>query len=328
MSDSNQGATNKIIIPRELVAPPQLYTDLVLATKTTTNTYLTKSSVELNKCADTCNWQPSEEVQEASARYQSNTPEICILKSENKNFHIVEYYLMNAVNVGLVVLGRVIDRSHKPPLIALTTTDRIFIIATKDQPYVEFLRQKLKEAKIKFWTSNGLNEADSLYANFGIDLADSSSCNDCQAMHAYLMHFLAQQSESVRSKYPLLALVKSKMKPNIECFERLVEIWLDVPAADIEFDPRQLEHLYVQPLTTTALNLIKKRCILVRPLADTLLTAIWQDAQIVSSSFHRRLSMIEDDGLHEDMLKLVRESQRENGDKSILSLEAVVHLAF
>lgn len=248
--------------------------------------FVTQRQIDLKRSADSEPWKPELNVQ------------VVLISSEKSNLAAVSMHLTKSENVGLVILGKTVSRYRMPSLIALVTSDIIFVFCPKDEQCVDLLRIKLQETDICFWTTQGMNEADCLLHNLNIDLTKTKQCNDCQALHALLMNILKYESDASRSKYPILAQIESKKEIVTEDWQKLVKIWLDIDPQEIAYDSYQLDHLETRPLTQTGLNIIKKRCFLVLNLAGCMNKYLWQDFKILSASYHRRLSLIENKNLY------------------------------
>ena len=269
-----------------------------------TISYINKDDIDLDLVADTSAWD----------EFGSSKVEVELIGRET-SLNQVYKKLLEQDMVGLVLMGPSIHRKSKPSLILLTTDDRIFAIDPDDTKRgIEFLRISLLRKEIQFWTTDGLNEADCLYHNYGIDLTDAKA-NCCSGLHIHMMQTLSHLPSAATLKYPLLAVQKSRGRIRIEKFESMVEIWLDINRKDIFFDSSQLAHLKTRPLGLTAINIIKKRCILVRPLVRTLDDYSWMEARIMSQMTFDRLTNC-DKPIREALLQAMEKSS-ERGEADI-----------
>lgn len=249
-------------------------------------TYVTKEQLELQKCADTEPWEPSSYVKELVPNIEDVEIEII---SDKTDLNSLNKKLQSEKTVGLVVLGQVVHRKSKPDLIVITTKSKLYAIEPNDTSRgIQFLKLKLMDKSVHFWTSNGLNEADCLYHNYGIDLSRSSA-DCCTGAHIHMMRFMKYLPDAALLPYPPTAMQRCKSPIMIESFERLVEIWLDINKDEIHYEPVQVSHLSSRPLSLTAINVIKKRCTLLLPLVDSLTRYSWLECHMMSESTFNRL---------------------------------------
>ena len=297
---SNSGG---IVIPEDAVANPSLVTQLNNDEElANTSKYVSKQCLELKESADRDPWKPEEEILTIVDNFY-NIKVILLNSTNTKELNYLELCLTGK-NIGLVVLGRNVDRHHEPNYIclALNSYCTIYVIDPKIKIYIDFLRNFIHSSKATIWTSQGLCDSDSLLNNYDIDLSKSSRCQDIQAMHAFLMHYFAYLPNSCLAPYPRYAVKKKGTKPNMESFETLVNTWLLVPEEDFYIPPEKYNHLTVQPLNLTAKNLILKRCIMVLPLARKLSDYFWAGDKELSNRFTRRFTLVPSDKLQEECI--------------------------
>lgn len=270
--------------------------------------FVTKQTLDLVRSADTTDWQAPESILKVVPNL-ADLKLVILDSSYARSWHKLTAFkecFTVETNVGLVVLGKHIGRFHKPGLIAIVTSTTIFAIDLMDESHVMFIdllndRIKDENSSITFWTTQGLQEADSLLNNYNISLNNANRCYDCQSMHASILQYVNKQTTMIRNCYPEPIPIKAKSKIMLEDWKSLIEIWLNIPQNDIAYNLCQLDHLHKRPLSLTAFNVIKKRCCLVMPLAGKLAQYVWFEPKRLSASLHRKLSLIESKPLYDLM---------------------------
>lgn len=250
-------------------------------------TYITQETIKLESVADESAWQPSKDILE----WTPNAATIdIILIDNNVGLNQINKHLRSAHDVGLVVMGTVVSRECAPFLILLITDKRVYAIDPKDDERgMKFLRYKLQDDSIYFWTTNGVYEADCLYHNYKIDLR-RPNIRCCTGIHIHIVRDIKLRVDSALSFYPNLVRER-RHRVRIEKFEDLIEMWLDIYKDDILFDTNQLHHLKTRPdLTPTAKNLIRKRCALVLPLVKVLRRFTMLDLHEMSNNVYKMLA--------------------------------------
>lgn len=280
--------------------------------------YTTQEDLILEETADQCIWEPSKHIKQLVPNLKDIEIELI---TDQTDLNVVNAALTKERTIGLVLLGSVIQRSCKPLLIVITTKDKYYAIASSDlERGVKFLKLKLTDEKLKFCLSNGLNESDCLYHNYGINLLDEK--NKAEVVCATGLHISMMESMRRRPRscglemYPIKAYLKSRNKNiHIESFDQLVEIWLDINKDDFSFNKNQYAHLLKRPLSVTAVNIIKKRCALVTKLATTLEFYNWLEVKIMSDNTYKLLSSTQRE--HRETILNVLERNYEKGEVDI-----------
>lgn len=247
--------------------------------------YQNKNDVELNRVADEESWNPSEHIQALASNAKTVSVE---LVNQDTDLTILTKEMRETRDIGVVVMGNNIGRHSKPSLIVLTTEKKLYAFDTNVEKCIMFLSVKLmskakpeqaaKARQHKYYFTDILNEADCLYHNYSINLGIEENVlkkiQCCSGLHIHLMQNLEYKPDAVLlSLYPPTIRAKVRgygRKIRVEKFEKLLELWLDVEKSEIDYQAAQLPHLNTRPLSLTAVNIIKKRCLLVRPLAKVL----------------------------------------------------------
>lgn len=290
-------------------------------------TYIKKELIDLQETADSHTWMPSEEIASIIPRWHQTQ-----VISIDKEFDIVEMHrhLMSVKEIGLVIMGKNISRHTKPDCIVIVTEAIHYVIDPNDKERgIALLTNLTREPELVIWTTNGYQEADCLFHNYGIDLSNSRA-RCCSGLHMHLMRILRPfpaRSNRMLSMYPRRALEKSRdVHRTIPSYEELCSIWLDIEASDLRYDQRKLIHLKVKPLSETARNLIRKRCCLVLDLARMLLKYIYREAHAMNSNIVHLLP----EGFHgknsEPMVRKLRDEIRESEAEKIANSQYFAHL--
>lgn len=229
-------------------------------------TYVTKEDIELQKTSDPEPWEPSAEIKLVLPK--SGNIEV-LLVGKDVELMSVHNHLVAQKHLGLVLLGPVISRKSEPLLIIITTKTILYVLDPNDENSMMFLKTMLARNDLRFYTTNGLEDADCLYHNYGIDLSsEGAQVTCCAGIHVYLMRLMRSYPPTVMDMFSNRASSCSRRSEvKIEKFTDLIEMWLDIAKEEVQFGKEQLIHLNIRPLTMTARNIIKKRCILVLPLA-------------------------------------------------------------
>lgn len=278
-----------------------------IAQETTKVSYVSKDDIELQNTADHEPWIPCSYIEELVPGSANITIEL--LTKNVSSLNNINLDLREAKDVGIVIMGP-LHRKLRPALILLTTGKKIYAIDGNDMDYgITFFRIKLTDDKISFWTTNGVQEAESLYHNYSIDLSQHNNVNCCTGLHVSLMQTMRRRPRPILELYPNLATLRTRTRIQIERFGSLVEKWLDISEEDFHFDSAKLIHLASRPLNLTAQNIIKKRCLLVRPLAQTLNHCIWKEPRVMSKNSFRALTLGEEDDIQLTIRKLIEKYQ-------------------
>lgn len=261
--------------------------------------YIELKKVQLAKSADDAKWEPSDYIRKVVKNIDSIKVE---LMDENTDLNRVDQALCYQGELGLVLLGPSIGRNSHPYLIIITTNTVYYAIDPEGpKKLLGYLWMKLNDKKLKFYLSNGLNESDYFYHRIGdyiksnqFDLANTNaSC--CSGLDISLMESMKNKPDSALTMYPEIAVKRSKRaSPLIEKFENLIETWLYISKEDISFNADQLEHLKERDsnnnFNLTAINVIKKRCSLVLPLANALEYYNWIEISIMSDNSFKSIT--------------------------------------
>lgn len=250
--------------------------------------YKTDYDIMLEETAEHKAWIPNENI----VYYVQNAHEIDIeFINDTTDLNELAKKFVREGMVGIVLLGKPINRFTVPKLIVLTTSDKFYIIDPTDtNRAMLFLRFKLQDKRVRFYTTNGVNENDCLYHRYGIDLG-SSNAICCTGLHLFMMRYLKSITKSRQFIYPPKARFKSfnPRKYRLESYEDLVDIWLGISKEHISYRNQHLEHLTCRPLNQTAINVIKKRCMLVLALAANLEFQSTRDVLDISWQFYKKL---------------------------------------
>lgn len=277
--------------------------------------YVTKDDLELFKTADSDIWEPSAEILEISPDLGKIEVKLVDkqMSLQKLNDHFYDQKLL-----GLVLLGEVISRKKEALLIIVTTDKTLYVFDPRYERAMRFLKLKLHDKALTFYTTNGLEEADCLYHTYGIDLSSeqATKIKCCTGMNVHLMKLLRSYPYPLKDTYSFIAQERSSRLIKVEKFEELVEMWLDIFKKDIRFDKEQLVHLNTRPLSMTANNIIRKRCVLVLPLAMKMEEISLLEAQVMSrNTFDILLSCsLKDKSLRKIMINgIKRERDKNNG---------------
>lgn len=246
-----------------------------------TTSYKTREDIDLENTADTERWRPSDPILET-------VPDAGILRIRfvNKAMSLKKLNdtLLRKRHLGLVLLGPAIGRKSEASLIIVIAARTLFVFDPKDERAMKFLKIKTRDDDLIFYLTNGLEEADCLYHNYGIDFSDKNGAKAkcCSGMNVHLMKMIRSYPTVLKELFSDLAVRRSARPVRIEKFEVLVEMWLDIFKQDIRYEKEKLAHLNTRPLTITAKNIIRKRCCLVLPLARQLQRVGLLEAQIMS----------------------------------------------
>lgn len=285
--------------------------------------YQAEQEIHLNNTADTEPWEPDTLIRGALPNFDQI--EVKFVKGEkDTTYNEINKKLREAKGIiGLDLLGPSIDRFSTPLLITLTTEYAIYAFDPNDEKSIKFLDYKLSDSKLEFWLVNGLHESDCLYHKLNINLMKAQArIKSCCGVHMQLMEKMSRLTEPARFMFPDLAHVECwKKRAKIERLEKLVETWLDIPERSLYFNKSSLLHLKSRPLNLTATNILKKRCALIRPLAQTLSDACWAEARAMSRLTFSRLLNCDDE------LKLeIARHMRENIIKKQVDIGYIMHL--
>lgn len=255
-----------------------------------TATYRTERDIVLDSVADSEPWQGNEFIRKLVPNFDS-IKVVLLSSARDYSFNDVNKNLRaNDGPIGLILLGS-FDRRTKPALIVLTTENVIYALDPDFQPNIDLLKGKLDDRSLEFWTTNGLRESECLSHKHAINLLEcESKVKCCTGVHLHLMTRMSVSTLPARLMYPRTARNECNKRPRIERFEKLVDIWLDINQHEIYYDRSAIPHLASRPLNVTAINIIKKRCILVRPLAKALNRACWLETRaMLKNTFYRLL---------------------------------------
>lgn len=288
-----------------------IYREAIQSSQPVTS-FVTKADIDLLKTADNSPWEPSRDIRKEVPNYDEIQVELV-----NEETNLVDVYnkLLKQSFVGLVVLGRNIGRHSKPSLIVLTTKDKFYAIDPNDtERGIAFLRLRIQENKIKFYLSNGLEESDCLYHNYGIDLTEAKA-DCCTGRHIYLMQSMRHKTACANSMYPATTKDMCRRRIRIERFDKLVEIWLSIDKNEIYYDMAQIQHLNTRPLSITATNIIMKRCTLLRRLAQCLDFYSWLEIKVMSQNTFDRL-VFGNEQVRKAMIRVMRRNE-EKGEADL-----------
>lgn len=283
-------------------------------------TYVTEQTIELDRCADEGPWDPSGLVLELVP----NAKQIAVTHiDQSTSLNVINTNLRSHRIIGLVVMGKEVNRKSLPGAIVMTTPDTLYVIDPKDVDRgVRFLKAKLEDPSLEFFTTNGIDEADCLLHNYGICLEKAGAkVNCCTGLNIFLMDLLKSLPTPALAGYPICAVNRSKREIMVESYEKLVELWLDIYPEEYSYEPDQLAHLYITPPTETAINVIKKRCIFVIQLAGVLQSYVWLETKIISQSTCDTLK-----GCDKKTRRLVIQGLKMSKDDRVVDCSRYAHL--
>lgn len=277
-------------------------------------TYVTKEDIELQKTSDPKPWEPSPLIQKLVLR-KLPSPQVLLVGKDVELKHVLNHLVAQRY-LGLVLLGPVISRKSEPLLIVITTRTTLYALDPKDESSMKFLKAMLNRNDLRFYTTNGLEDADCLYHQYNIDLSDKGAqVTCCTGIHVHLMRLIRSYPPTVMEMFSDLARRCSRRpEVKIEKFTDLIEMWLDIPREDVQFGKEQLIHLNTRPLTITARNIIRKRCILVLPLAMEMERLSLLEAGIMSKKAFDLLiscSLDKDSKLRQFMIEGFKQAREE-----------------
>lgn len=268
--------------------------------------YATENKVDLDRCADEEDWIPGEHILELV----TNFSEITVIALEDlPSLNVAHNKLRSTKVIGLVLMGQTVNRRSQPAAIVLVTPDTFYVIPPNYVKGVQFLKAKLEDSELTFWTTNGINEADCLYHIYNIDLTRTRArviC--CSGVHMHLMDLLKARPCTTYSRYPVCAVERSRGDILVESYEKLVQFWLDLYPEEYHYEREQLEHLSKRPLSRTAVNVIKKRCVCVIPLFTTLDHFSWFEVKEMSRNVYDTLNT-EDENTRLRIIRAIAESK-------------------
>lgn len=280
--------------------------------------YVTKLTIDLDATPDLEPWSPSQTIRDLVPEF--NDIQI-VLVNHDTDLNEIKTKFTQSKTVGLTILGHVVSRDSMPLMICLSVRDTIYALDPTYEKGIKFLKLQLKNPALTFILPVGLEESDCLYHKFGVDLNDPHSRADsCSAKHTHLMEVMRHLPDScLQILYPESAIRKCRQKLMVERFETVASIWLGVDKSELYYDAIQLNHLKTRPLSITAMNIIKKRCILVRCLYDTLTNYVWREFEVMNASTKHRL-----DDLREHVKSIALESAEVNS--SLAGVSFYLHL--
>lgn len=204
---------------------------------------------------------------------------VIIDPTDRVSFEPLKKSLVKDINmsevVGLTVIDEFRERRREAIAVCLTTSDKIYVFQPNIEPHAVFLRRIIERPNnnVKFFTRDGTWDADLLYRKIMIDLRQKSNHFDLIALdiHITLAKYLVEQNERI-SNYTM-TYVHDQIKPKFCTFPELITKWLDVKL-DLELNQDELEAIRLKPDQSLAINAIKKQAVLVREVANTMLTAL------------------------------------------------------
>lgn len=236
------------------------------------SSYKTNHDIQLDTIADDDEWIPSIYITDLVRNFKDIKVELITRETiKETTFKEINNDLRNPDNlvVGLIVLGNNLLH-EKAYLILLTTISKIYAFDPYFDKGITFLKMKLDDIRIEYWLSNTIEETSYFLNKLDVDLSDKKHVKSCEAVHVHIMETIKRLPEPARHLYSPQARLEARKHIRLLEFEKLVEIYLDINKEDVFYDKNKLPHLSSRPLNLTALNIIKKRCILVRDVAKSL----------------------------------------------------------
>lgn len=172
--------------------------------------------------------------------------------------------------VGLTVIcsAKTHDRKNEPAVVCLTSKDSIYVFQPNIESHAIFLKHMLDKRQVKFFTRDGIWDADTLYRHTKIDLRDHHDhCLDLASfdIHLTLSKHIYQKNKPI-SKYSM-TYVHNQVKPKHNTFEELVNKWLGVDL-NLDCTEEEIDSIRKEPDSIMSKNAIKKRAVLVQALAE------------------------------------------------------------
>lgn len=280
--------------------------------------YVTKQTIDLDATPDLGPWNPSQTIRDLVPTFDDIQ---IVLIDRDTNLNEIKKIFTKSKTVGLTILGHAVSRNCLPLMICLSTDNVIYALDPTYEKGIKFLRLQMKNPALTFVVPVGLEESDCLYHNFGIDLTVSNA-DSCSAKHTRLMEVMRHLPDScLQALYPNEAIRRCRQKLVVERFETVASIWLGVDKSELYYDAMQLNHLKTRPLSMTALNIIKKRCILVRCVYDTLSNYVWREFEAMNTTTKHML-----DDLSEHVKSLALESAEDEVNSNIAGVSYYLHL--
>lgn len=232
--------------------------------------YVTREELDLERFTDSEPWLVTEVIKETVKG--ADKIEIELIDA-NTNLREVQNNIRLSNNqVGLVLLGPEINRFVRPYLIVITTKTKIYCIDPNDRERgIAFLSTQLRDPRLEFFVTKLYEYSDALLYHYKIDLSTiEAKMFCCTAAHVSILKTMKHSNDAYKVMYPAEVIRRSRKPIKHEKFEILVRCWLDIFESEIRFDHNQMPHLKSRPFNTTAINIIKKRCILARALGQSL----------------------------------------------------------
>lgn len=155
-------------------------------------------------------------------------------------------------------------------VVCLTTKDTIYVFHPNSESHALYLKRQLSRPGVKFFTPDGVSDADLLLRHMKINLAEFDSCYDLVTFDVtitlskyYLDHFNSIDTFS-------MTYVNDRVKPREHTFQELVKKWLnkDVKLECTNEEIDSIRKRRDDTLTQPTKNAIRKTAGLVQAVAQ------------------------------------------------------------
>jgi len=146
--------------------------------------------------------------------------------------------------------------------ICLTTKSRIYVLNPNKKSHVTFLDTLLNRTDLRFFTIDGVWDADLIYTHTSIKLVQPIDLISFD-IHLYIQQYI-EQNTAPPNLYSI-TFIHDKVKPKQLNYEQLVSKWLGVEL-NLKISEQELEIIKKIPSDPSAGEIIRKRAALVRVL--------------------------------------------------------------
>lgn len=171
-------------------------------------------------------------------------------------------FIREEMEVGLVLMGLEFDNNGSASVIILTTREVFYVFKPDCEDDINFLRELLDTPELVVHMSASHLEFVEFKRKFNINLNHVNADIICTfGRHARQLLY----ADILTSLYPMKVrkYMSELQRPRYEPFQKLVEMWLDVPPETISYNEDSLNLLDFGQLSDEVIDTIKKRCCLV-----------------------------------------------------------------
>lgn len=223
------------------------------------------------------NWLNESTIDSASTiSVGDNEVQVFSLFDENVTSKVIIKELRRVKHIGLTLISR---KRSQPLLICLTAKNKIFTFDVHELPQVEFVERLLRDKNLKFYTVDGLYDADMFKRFFNIDLSDNRSYNmtDLQCLDIYLAVRKEYLTTPLENQYTLSFLYEHVIPGRVSQnnYETLVCKWLEGRVSDDEkliCTDEELDAIERDYTSDLAFDAIKKRAAYISDMAVAMLS--------------------------------------------------------